>query len=59
MFVIDIIVICIMGRLVNEINITKKGCCNKDNIFLLTFFKLVVRQQLDRNNVLQEQLCVK
>ena len=48
-----------MGRLVNEINITKKGCCNKDNIFLLTFFKLVVRQQLDRNNVLQEQLCVK
>ena len=47
-----------MGRLVNEINITKKGCSNKYNIFLLTFFKLVVRQQLDRT-VLQEQLCVK
>ena len=48
-----------MGRLVNEINITR-GCGIKDNFFCCRHFSSQsVRQQPERTTFLQEQLCVK
>ena len=45
-----------MGRLVNEINITKKIVVTKITFFVKNSLSQSVRQQLDRTNVLQEQL---